>query len=321
VRFGGTDRTHVTAPTLLDLIDALWSHRLVLIVLLVLSGVGGYEAGTTVGVKYQSQAVLETTDARNLVGVFGNQAPGAGTSPTEIAALATSAATRDKAAAAAGGTVDLKNITATSAKDNSVTVAVTTGDPVLAARFADAVAEAVVQQRRDGLRAELGRISSTLRGRADALDGEVTKLEGEVAAARGQIAGDRAPGRVLGPTELAAVAAKEEQARFLELRREQLRTSQQQFRNRADELDIETGRNDVGVVIVTRATPAADVTLPKPWHLAVLGPLITLLGVMAIIYVRLSFQAAYAGRERRTGLIAPPTGFVAPPTHGGGDGA
>lgn len=291
-------RGRVTAPTLLDLIDAMWSYRFLMAVLLVLSGLAGYMVGTKVEPRYQSQVVLEAADPRNLVGVFGTQLPGVGTSSAEIAALAAAPVTRLRAVSTVGRVTGPVDVTATAGEDNLVTLSVTAERPGLAVRLAEAAAEVVVQEQHRELKDELNRLSSTLRERADASEAEVTELEGELAAGRATLAVARAPGAVLDAAQLEAIAAQEERIRSLELRRDQLRTAQQQFRKRAEELDIEAGRREVRVKIVTRATPPEDVTLGKPWSLAVLGSVTSLLGAMAMIYVRLSLRAARAERRR-----------------------
>lgn len=267
------DDVRQTGPSLGELVVALRATWLPLLVFVLVASASGYIVGTTGEPRYEATAAVSVADPRSQIGVFGDQVPGGAIAREEAQLLAGSTSVRLRVAERLELPADaVDEVRATTSEDRDdpfIELTARADTPARAIDQANAFAAATVEERRHRLRGELERMVHSLRREAESRRQEIAEIDAERALLD-------APDPVLDDRRSAASAALN------------------RVRERSSELEIEAGIADGGLSVADEATEAPEVARPAPWHLAVLGALVAgVLGV-AIVYLRLSYEAARA---------------------------
>lgn len=267
-------------PTVGDValgLRALWLPVLVFVA--VVAG-AGYVLGSGGEVRYEATTSVLVAEARDQVGVFGDQVPGPAVDVESVALLARSDEVRLRAAERLGLPFeDVDDIDADAEDDERTLVLRAVARTATGAiDLANAHADALVAEREAQVRGELATIVEVLEGRVAARDADLADLRARVAAAAE--AEDAAAADLQGELDAAASATEV-------------------LRERLVQLEVEAEVAPAGVAVADRAADAAEVGAPAPAQLAVLGALVGLVVAAGVVYLRLSYQlAAEEGRSR-----------------------
>lgn len=270
-------------PTVGDVAVGLRSLWLPVLVFVAVMAGAGYAIGSAAEVTYEAATSVLVAEARDQVGVFGEQVPGPAVDTETAVLLARSDAVRLRAAEKVQVPLDEVDDIDVDAEDDERTLILraVADTPTEAIDLANAHADALVEEREAQVRDELARIVEALRERVSARDADLVQLRARTAEATAAAdPGDPAVAALQGELEAASAAAEV-------------------LRERLVQLEVEAEVASAGVVVADEAAEAGEVGSPGPTQLAILGALVGLVLAAGVVYLRLSYLvAAEEGRSR-----------------------
>jgi hypothetical protein len=302
-------------PNLTDLVGVLHRRRWWVVGIVALAALVGYGLGARSSLESRADTRLQLVEPSedSVVSSASNPLP-LEERQSAVISRAESPRARTEVSEALGlEPGDIKSVSASAEEGQSfVTIAVTTVDGVDTAAITDQIAQRVVEEQRDAMRARSDTLAGELRRQAKAINNEVAAVDAQLEQLSRDIAVltldvDRNAGTDASVDPQVALAVQTDKANGLRSRRAALLSTQADFERQAKNADVAGAVGSGGVELYQPAGSADTSRTFPPLQLGVIAASLAL-----VVLVCAAYFAAYR--------IDAAHGTPTPPAEPGGNG-